>query len=254
MTDNRNEELKKLNEAYENSLFRLVMNDVAEEEGKLLYEESNQAKINSEDMPSEEVIDRFTKLLDSHMKKAKKTNSNQKITRIMNRVAAALLVIIVFFSTAMVTVEAFRVQVLDFFINVETKYTSLQLNNSDDTQNDGKLIVNWKNSYVPTYIPDGFEVSSASDSDSIKRIKFDSQDNEIIIYTDYNSSDSIAIDTEGASLVKTIDINGQEGTLAVKDSTITIAWKIYDHIFTIQGQINTDEAIKMAESVKYNEK
>lgn len=255
MPNNKEEELKKLNEDYEDSLFRLVMNDIAEKEGKLLFEESKQLKMDSEDMPTQENIDRFTKLLDLHIKKAKKTNDNHTFTKILNRAAVIILVIIVFFSTAMVSVEAFRVQVLDFLINIETKYTSFQLNNSDDTQDNEKLIVNWTHSYAPTYIPDGYEVSSASDSDSIKRIKFDSQDNNLtIIYTDYNSTDSIAIDTEGASLVKTIDINGQEGTLAVKDSTTTVAWKINDHIFTIQGQINTDEATKMAEGVKYIEK
>ena len=81
MTDNKNEELKKLNEAYEDGLFRLVMNDVAEIEGKTLIEENNQLRINSEDMPSEETIDRFTKLLDSHIQKNKKTKNNHKLRK-----------------------------------------------------------------------------------------------------------------------------------------------------------------------------
>ena len=42
-------------------------------------------------------------------------------------------------------------------------------------------------------------------------------------------------------------------TLSIKDTTVTVVWIIADHLYTIQGQINTDEAIKLAESVKFIE-
>ena len=50
--------------------------------------------------------------------------------------------------------------------------------------------------------------------------------------------------------MKAISVNGQSGTLAIKDDVVTVAWKIEDNIFTIQGQISAEEAIKMAENVK----
>ncbi|NLH02304.1 MAG: DUF4367 domain-containing protein [Clostridiales bacterium] len=77
------------------------------------------------------------------------------------------------------------------------------------------------------------------------------EDNSSVIYTEYNSKNSIAVDTENASLVETVKINGQDGTLSVKDSTTSVVWAMDNHLFTIQGQLSADEAIKMAEGVKF---
>lgn len=252
MPNNSSDGIKKLNEEHEDSLFRLVMNNAAEKEGKLLFEENEQLKSNPDYLPSQEDTERFTGLLDSHLKKAKKFNKDRRLSRVLNKAAVVMLVVVIAFSTAMVTVQAFRIQVLNFLINMKPKYTSLQLTENDSNQTSEKMIVNWTNTYVPTYISDGYEVSSISYSDSIKMIKLNRKDDSsTIIYTEYNSSNSIAVDTENASLVKTIKINGLDGTLSVKNSVTAVAWKMDNHLFTVQGQICTDEAIKIAEGVKF---
>lgn len=230
----------------------MVINNVAEKEGKLLFEENEQLKSNPDYLPSQEDIEKFTRLLGSHLKKTKTFNKDRRLLRVLNKAAVVMLAVTIVFSIAMVTVQAFRIQVLNFLINMKPKYTSLQLKENDSNQINEKLIVNWTNAYVPSYIPAGYEISNASYSDSIKMIKLNKKDaNSAIIYTEYDSTNSIAIDTENASLVKTIKINGQDGTLSVKNSITTVAWKMDNHLFTIQGQIDTDEVIKIAEGVKF---
>ncbi|MEA4894676.1 MAG: DUF4367 domain-containing protein [Oscillospiraceae bacterium] len=159
--------------------------------------------------------------------------------------------IVVLFSTMMLSVQAFRVKVLNFLISIESEYTSFKL--EDDDQTTEKLIVDWKNAYVPTYITKGYSVTDMSYSDAIKKITLENEDNKSsIIYTQFESG-SISIDTENASLIETIKVNDQDGTLSIKDTTTTVVWKMDNHLFIVQGQISREEAIKIAESVKFIE-
>lgn len=249
MPNNNAERIRELNELYEDGLFRLVMNDVAEKEGEILFEENERLKSDSENLPSQEDIDRFARRLNSHLKKTKKNQRNHSTSRKFTGVAVALLVLVIIFATMMLTVQALRIQVLYFLISIEPNY--LQLNVDSNDQDNGDWIVNWINAYVPMYIPEGYEISSISYSDSARKIIFTKQeDNSSIIYTEYDSKNSAAVDTENASFIETVRINGQDGILSVKDSITSVVWTTDDHLFIIQGQVSTDEAVKMAEGVK----
>lgn len=255
MPSNSRDEIKTLYDAYEDGMFRLVMNDVAIKEGKILYDENEMLKCLPASMPSQENIKRFSQLLDSHLEKAKRKHNALRFSKIINRAAVAALVIIVIFSAAMISVQAFRIKVLNFLISIEPKYTSYQLSGNDENdKSKAGLAVSWTNAYVPTYVPGDYEVTSISSSDSLKKIIFTNKKDQalFIIYCEYSSSSSIAVDTENASLVKKIKINGGDGILSVKDTTVTVAWKIDEHLFTIQGSLSIDEAVKLAESVKFN--
>jgi hypothetical protein len=243
---------QKFYDEYENSLFRLVMHDVSEKEGRLLTEENTQLKKDPEYLPSQVQIKEFSKLLDIHVKKHLFRPVKPLFMQSLNRAAVVMLSVIIIFSTAMLTVQAFRIEVLNFLIDVKSKYTSFQLN---DVNNDsaGSLIVNWTNAYVPAYIPDGYEVSNISSSESIKKLIFSNKQeaNSFIMYTECSPSNSIAVDSENASLVKTVYINGKIGTLVVKNSIATVGWEMNGCLFLVETPISTEEAIKIAEGVKF---
>lgn len=59
------------------------------------------------------------------------------------------------------------------------------------------------------------------------------------------------LDTENASTIKTININGYEGKLIKKDSLVTIIWPINDHMYIIRGQMEEKTAENIAKGVKY---
>lgn len=252
MPSNNPEGIKKLNEVYENGLFSLAMDNLARKDGKISLEENRQLKTDPQNLPSPESMKRFTKRLDAHLRNLKKSQKDSRILKLFKRASVALIALIIFFSTMIASVQALRVQALNFLISIEPKYTSLQLKDNDNTQDSEQLIVNWTNTYVPTYIPGGYEVSSMTYNDSIKKIVFESShDNSLITYTEYDSANTIAVDIEGASLIEKININGHNGTLSIKDSVTSIAWTTDNHLFSIQGQINKAEAIKIAEGVKF---
>ncbi len=252
MANDNEQMLNKINEDYTDNLFKLAVNDAFEKDGKLLETEpTNEA---SENQSSHEQFEKFTRLLDSHLKKAKPIRKIKLMPKILNKVAVAMLALVILFSTAMLTVDAFRIRVLNLLISTEPKYTSFQLedNNGDEQDNDN-AIVNLTNTYVPTYVPEGYIVSNLSDTSTAKRITFSNTLDEslFLIYTEYTSANSIAVDTENASSTEKVNINDQNGTISVKDSIVSVAWVMDDHLFTVQGNLSNEEAIKIAEGVKF---
>ena len=254
MPDNSPEQIrKKLYEEYEDSLFKLVMHDAAEKEGKLFLEEKEKLKNDLEYMPCEAGLKRFSQQLDAHLKKPKAYAKRQRVLKALNRVAVAMLAVIVILFTSVATVQAFRVRVLNFLMDIQPKYTSFQLKDRGSGSESGSLVVNWTNTYVPNYIPDGYEVSSISSSESFKRIIFANQQEKksLIIYTELSEANSPGVDTENASEFETVSINGHKGTLMVKDSMVTIVWEMDSRILMVQTQTSKDTAMKIAKGVIY---
>ncbi|MDO9534517.1 MAG: DUF4367 domain-containing protein [Bacillota bacterium] len=244
---------QKLYTEYEDSLFKLVMYDAAEKEGCLFVEENEQLKKDPKNQPSQTQIKEFSKLLDIHAKKRLSHTPKPRFMKMLSRVAIVMLAVIIVFSTAMLTVQAFRIRVLNFLISVESKYTSFQLNGVDSDPAGKNLVVNWTNAYVPTYIPDDYEVSSISSSESIKKLIFSNKKDEnlFIMYTECSPSNSIAVDTENASLVETVNINDNIGKLVVKNPLITVVWEMDGRLFFVETIISPEEAVEIAKGVKF---
>jgi len=252
MPDNNPEQIrKKLYEEYEDSLFKLVMHDAAEKEGKLFLEEKEKLKNDLECMPCEAGLKRFSQQLDAHLKKPKAYAKRQRVLKALNRVALAMLAVIVILFASVATVQAVRVRVLNFLMDIQQEYTSFQLKDSSSGSEGNSAPIDWHKAYVPTYIPDGYEVSAISNSESLKRIEFKNPQGMFITYMEISEGNKPALDTENASAFKPVSINGHEGSLIVKNSLVTVIWAMNDRMFMIRGQMEKDTAVKMAEGVKY---
>ncbi|MFA7077278.1 MAG: DUF4367 domain-containing protein [Syntrophomonas sp.] len=254
MPNNSPEQIrKKLYEEYEDSLFKLVMHDATEKEGQLFLEEKEKLKNDPEFLPSQEAIQKFSQQLDAHLKKPKAYARRQRILKALNRVAVAMLITLVILGTTVVTVQAVRVRVLNFLMDIQQEYTSFQLKDSGSGSEGGSTTIDWHKAYMPTYIPAGYEVITSSNGELLRRIEFKNQQGSFITYMELSEGNKPALDTENASVFETVSINGHEGTLVVKDSLVTIIWQMNNRMFMIRGQTEKDTAVKMTEGVKYIE-
>lgn len=245
MANNRAEQLNKINDSYEDRIFSLAMKNIsAEVEGKILYRENMQPVI---ELPPPEAKERFTRLLDKHLKNRRKNMRKGNLLRKALLIVAAAVAV---FAVAMLTVSAFRAQVLNLFMTPEKDYTYVQITDSAPEPSISSLPVDWKNAYMPTYIPDGYEVTSVTNINNFKSIRFD-KDSSALYYSEFNSTNGMALDTETAPLAKPVSINGYDGTLIQKESKLNITWVMANRLFTIAGNISQEELIKIAESVKY---
>lgn len=249
MPNNSPEQIKKkLYEEYEDSLFKLVMHDAAEKEGQLFLEEKAKLKNNPEYQPSPAAIQRFSQQLDNHLKKQKGYAGKQRILSTINRAAVAMLIILVLLGSVVMTVEAVRVRVLNFVMNVKPEYTSFALK---DNGNRGEKNVDWHKAYAPTFIPAGYEVNAVSAGEFSKTIEFKNKQGLLITYMELNEDSQSQLDTQNASSIETVNINGHEGKLIIKNAMLTIIWPMHDHMCIIRGQMEKDTAVKIAEEVRY---
>lgn len=217
------ENRKKIYEEYEESLFRLIMYDVAQKEGEVLLKENKLLKEKEETIFPEE-LQKFKKLLNAELDKKNIEGRQKKWYKMINIAAAVILVLSIAFSVSMLTVEAFRVQVLNFVLKMEDKYTTIELDESADPNSDLNPIVDWANSYAPTYLPEGFQIAKESETDTFKSITIVNKEGLFIKYQQFIQSASINFDTENAASIENIQIGDNDATLIVKDSLTSIIW------------------------------
>lgn len=251
--NNREQVRKKLYEEYEDSLFKLVMNDVAEKEGQLFLEEAEKLKNDPEFQPSQQSIQKFSKQVDAHFKKTKAYARRRRIGQALNKAAIAMLIVLVILGASVMTVQAVRVRVLNFLMDIQQEYTSFQFKDSSSGSEGGGTPVDWHQAYVPTYIPDGYKVCAATKNEQSKIIEFKNPQGTSITYMELTQDSKTQLDTENASAFEAVSINGHEGTIAVKNSLVSIIWAMNDHMFMIRGKIKIEKdlAVKMAEGVKF---
>lgn len=242
---------KRLEGEYEEALMKLIMDDVAEYEGQLLLDESKRLRESGEFESSPEAVQRFTKRLDAEFAKRRRKGYTKHVVKALRVTAACLLVIIIAFATAMTTAQAFRAKVMNLLISIYPEYTAFKLVGSD-TASKGNPVINWRNSYVPTYAPEGYEVDSFEYGAGYKRITFvNAQDQTFITYRELDESNSPLLDTENASRLEVIYVNNHSTTLVVKNGVVSLVWEMDNLMFFIHTRTSVDTAIKVAEGVKF---
>ncbi len=248
MPNNSQEQIqKKLYEEYEDSLFKLIMHNAATKEGQIFLEEKAKLKNDPEFQPSPAEVRKFNQQLDTHLKRQQVYARKQRILNTINKAAVAMVIMLVVLGSAVMTVEAVRIRVLNFVMNIEPEYTSFALEDSDKGES---TIIDWYKAYAPTFIPAGYEVSGVSTDQYAKSIEFKNKQGLLITYMELSEGSKPQLDTENAS-IETININGHEGKLIKKDSLVTLIWSMNDHMYIIRGQMKEETAVKIAEGVKY---
>lgn len=240
----------KLFEEYEDGLWKVIMRNYAEKEGKELLEETKSIKDDPQFQPSAAERKKYHKLLDGELRKNKIRSLAKISKKILSRIAIFVLVLIIGFAVMFTTISAFRIKVLDFLLTFEKEYTSVRLGEAGF---DEIIASGFKNTYVPTYIPAGFriyEISNMGESKTITYINDNITDERRFIdYCEWDSSMTSNIDTENANIIKPITINENDGIFVLKGDIATVSWSNDEKLFVIIAYINEEEIIKMAESV-----
>lgn len=240
----------KLLEEYEDALMRLVVYDAAELEGQSLLEESKRLRVSPEWKSSPEAQQKFLRRLNAAYSENKRKVVKRTLYKALRMSVISLLVVTTVFIIAMTTVQAFRATVMNLWLDIGPAYTSFRLKGSEVVDSE---LVSWTNAYVPTYIPEGYKLSTFSVGKLYKRIVFedDQEPGSTISYIELSSASHLNIDTEDASRFETVLINGYNATLVLKNDTVTIVWEMDGILFTIQAQTSVDIAIKIAEGVRF---
>ncbi len=243
----------RLQEEYEDVLFKVLLHGAAEHEGEALLREFQAVEESPDEKLSELALQRFTRKLATELKKRHKTTLQKTVFVAVRTVAISLAVATTLFISVMTTVPSFRVRVMNIWMDIQREHAFFQLGGNDMTNS--SVTVTLTKGFSPTYIPKSYEITAFAFDDAMRRIVWENTgEKSFIIYTEeVGATGNIVVDTTDASRFEAISINSHRGTLLIKNSTVTIVWEQDGRLFTIKTQTDVETTIRVAKGVRFQE-
>ena len=235
-----------LEEVYDDIRWRIIINKYAQVEGDELLKLNKEIKKDPHYQISETTNKKIFNLLNKYFRGKNLHTFVKKSQKIFTKIAVVFFVFSAILAVTFTTVEAFRVQVLNFFLTFEPEYTSLKF---EKGKTDGNMTAGFNNIYAPSYIPEGYQIDNLMIINNFKEIKYVNEEGIFISFFESSHSSVTNIDTENADILKSIAINGAEGLFVLKNELVTVSWAHDNRIFVITAQISEEEMVKIAESV-----
>lgn len=265
---------ERLTEQYEDALFALLMDSVAEEEGKQALELNERLKAD----PAAEVPESARRRCEATIRREfnrKRAKKLGKVTwKVVRRVSVAVMLMVVLLTTAMAASEQFRLGVLNAVINTYDRYTELTFKGEDEVAprdpppEKAEQNEDWTYYYGVGFewIPEGYEVGDDgwSRTNGTRGLSlYDGAGHAIDVdVIRYSGGYSQQIDSEDSS-VTSLEIQGFPATLYIKDPNLfysqILFWIDEENQFIIQitatgsadGAPTTEEIISLAEGVHW---
>lgn len=229
----------------------LALLDYMELEGKTLIEENSALRENKifslDEKTKKHNLNNFVKSYNIYRLKKAINNHSKKL----HKVAAILLFSISIISVSVLNADAIKFKLFNFIFDVHDKYTSIKLEPAEDMEM-GYIKVSLDDIYIPTLLPEGYELSGFTNNDQQKVLQYSNSADSIIILQQFSSDSSLNIDTENADHILNVFINASEGILVEKENNITISWNYANRLFLmefINCELSYEEALDIAESV-----
>lgn len=236
---------KDLNEDYEDLVFRKVMAIHCEEESKEILEEIKNSK--NESISGNKEINKIFNKFD---RKENFTTLANIAKKSFLFAASFVFVVIISISSAVVASADVRDTMTDILYHLvfeeNERYTKISA--GETTGFIDPEIYDWEGAYAPTYMPEGFKLIEKTITEADKAVVYSNGENTIYFMQTKNIS--FRLDSEDADEIKNLNINGSDAICIKKDGTTKISWMSGDTIFWINGDISSDELIKVAYNIK----
>ena len=251
----RREELR---QAHEDALFALMMDYVAEEEGKKALEENDALLDDPKAEVPKEVRRACLKKINRAFRRRAVRSAGRISMKAINKVVLAALVGALFFSTAFAAFPEFRVRTLNMIINTVNESISLRPAEADISEQVGAL----EDPY-PGYVPEGYELTEEGAFANVYWAYYQNEQGDRL---EVDISPGGTFDTAGAVLEKTeicgrpaivIDQTELEGdmhgivkvlVLSETDGYVISAVSI-PHSNAVPAPIDREGIIKVVESI-----
>ncbi len=203
-----------------------------------------------EEIPSEEELKKqmqfskgFEKKINKLFEKERRKQTYKTFLHYSKRIAVMIAIIFTVTTIVVFNVEAFRVKILNFIIEMQETHTDIKV--EDKQKQDSSLDFEDINF---GYVPEGFKCIENIKDEDILFIKFSNNHDQEIILQCSPISAKVSIDTENAYSEK-VRINGNDGLLVEKGKDNSLVWHDKNNIFRIFSNLPTEEIIKIAEKI-----
>ncbi len=220
---------------YEDALFAVLMDKVAEEEGAKLREENQRLKEDPDAAVPEHVDEVARKTIRKAFAGQNRRNALKTIGRVVNKVAVVVLICSVLFATAYATFPEVQIRTLNLLIQSSDVASRLSLvtgeeKNSDFEQSSGSITLCGYS--IPDLSSIGFSITDQSEDTHGGWIKLESSRGELIRISVVKWGTEY-IDTESLDNKDEIAIRDYIGSIYEKDNRITVTWSEPDHGYNI---------------------
>ncbi|WP_313343026.1 DUF4367 domain-containing protein [Sedimentibacter sp.] len=189
----------------------------------------------------------FNKKMNRLIKKANIKYVNIDKFRVRRSIVAASLVIII--AAASMSVEALRLPVIKLTEKIYAEFSEILFDNEEDIEVP-KMI---EAVYVPSYMPEGYElVEESKDMKLMHFLVYSNEKGQLIMVDQYTLGVSMAVDTEGITSEE-ITIKEKSGIIYTKNGLTTIIINDNNYVHMISGYESREEIIKIAESLHIRE-
>lgn len=220
----------RLYENYEDALFALLMDKVAEEEGARLFAENERLKND----PDAEVPESFDRASREAIRRAFSGQKRRATTRsfgiVLSKLAVAILAAMLLFGSAYAVFPSVRVRLLNWMI--ENSDVASRLTVVEDTDVEPFLDSDTLMGYQLPALSIKYSVVERKDGERESWIEYQ-HENGSMIRIAIETSRTAYLDIEEADFSKKVSIHGFSGTLAEKGDTVTITWNDTEHGMTL---------------------
>ena len=195
------EHRQQLLDQYEEAALTLLMDEYAEADGVRLWKEFENAQRNGEvpEIPAE-LDAHCQKLIQNSLAHKNSKDKFHKVVRILGKVAVSVLVFLGLATTAVLSVDALRVPVLNFFLHHSEKFSSVTFHEPNEYEEIQCDVIN-KAKEVP--LPDGYVLSQqVIGNDGSIKILYENNSEHIIALNVTPSIGQISIDTEAVNQIE----------------------------------------------------
>ena len=212
---------ERLYEQYEDAFFALLMNRVAEANGKELMQKNEELLADPNAAVPETLSKRCLRTIEKAYRKSQWKAAAKKVTQVLNRVALWILVPLFLFGTAFAASETVRIKTLNFLITNFEFGTEFRIDNSASSAQQESMMPTIENC-----IPSDYELVAKNEGAQSEQYLFTNNANSEIIITIYsleNFGGAITIDTEEAEVWYNV-VHDQSVMFVQKADTYQAVW------------------------------
>lgn len=244
---------ERLYEQYEDAFFALLMNRVAEANGKELMQKNEELLADPNAAVPESLGKRCLHTIEKSYRKAQIQKAAKKTLRTLNRVALWILIPLFMFVGVFAASETVRVKTLNYLVETFDFGTSYEL--SVGQNNKTEVSAKENKVRVLNAVPTDFFLTTSEESEASCIYHFQNSRGEEFEVTVYYISETtvatVTIDTEDAE-VREENLDGQGVSIVHKDSFYQIYWleDTSNLMFVVYGEnISLDVLQSVAERI-----
>lgn len=229
---------------YNKRILKIVTDDIIDENDELFLKEIEAASADPRFANTKESDEKMKKALDEAFA-VKKPRSKALL-----RAASVFLALLVGLSVMTLTVKGFREKLWEVLSNIGNPSYSFMLASESKIEN---KLSKYEGQYIPTWIPEGYEVIEVDNDVYFKTIKLENDSGNIISFTEHirDSEKKFNINKEDYDSYETQVIKGKDVVIAIKDGVKRLVVNETDAIIHI---IFNDETVDYIGFVTHIEK